>query len=90
MNGETVFAEGDSIQASVPDILLVMRFIPADSTPIADALLALRDAGGLTVADCGVLAGLVGVRTLGDLRTVLDRGEVEEKLARKLRKALTG
>lgn len=64
--------------------------IPADSTPIADALLVLRDAGVLTGADCGVLAGLVGVRTMGDLRTVFDRGEVEEKLEKKLRKALTG
>lgn len=62
--------------------------LPPPSTPIADALLALRDAGGLTVGDCRGLADLVGVRTLGDLQVVLERGEVEEKLARKLRKVL--
>ena len=62
--------------------------LPPPSTPIADALLTLRDAGGLTAGDCRALADLVGVRTLGDLQTVLDRGEVEGKLGAKLRKVL--
>lgn len=62
--------------------------IPPDPTPIADALLVLRDVGALTVAECGALATVVGVRTLGDLRTVLDRGEIEEKLEKKLRQVL--
>lgn len=65
-----------------------MSSIPPDSTPIADALLSLRDMSVLTIADCAVVGAAVGVRTLGDLRVVIDRGELDEKLAKKLRQAL--
>lgn len=57
--------------------------IPPDPTPISDALLQLR--GALTVQDCGVLGALPGVRTMGDLKTVLDRGEIVGELGEKLR-----
>jgi cell division FtsZ-interacting protein ZapD len=42
----------------------------------------------LTATDREALSALVGVRTLGDLLTVLERGEVEKELVAKLRKAL--
>lgn len=76
------------VEAIVPQMDDMPLSVPPDPTPIADALLALRDAGMLTVTDCGMLGTMTGVRTLGDLRTVLDRGEVEEKLAKRLGKVL--
>lgn len=80
--------EVSPIVEDVPEAASALVPLPPPSTPIADALLALRDAGGLTAGDCREVRDLVGVRTLGDLQTVLERGEVEEKLARKLRKVL--
>jgi cell division FtsZ-interacting protein ZapD len=41
-----------------------------------------------TATDREALSALVGVRTLGDLLTVLERGEVEKELAGKVRKVL--
>lgn len=55
-----------------------------DTTPIGEAC----DALGLSAADRTAILSLVGVRTLGDLRVVLDRGEVEKGLEKKLRKVL--
>jgi cell division FtsZ-interacting protein ZapD len=43
---------------------------------------------GLTATDREALSALVGVRTLGDLLAVLERGEVEKDLAAKVRKVL--
>lgn len=60
--------------------------LPPDPMPIADALLQLRPL--LTPVDCEALGNLSGVRTLGDLRTVLERGEVEGALGKKLRQVL--
>ena len=56
----------------------------ADSTPIADACKALK----LSQADTEAVCTLVGVRTLGDLRVVLTRGEVEPLLAKRLAKLI--
>lgn len=53
--------------------------------PIADWACAQK---GLNAEDRDALASLVGVRTLGDLLTVLERGEVEKGLAGKVRKVL--
>lgn len=61
------------------------------STPIYDALVALRDAGALTAADFTALSEPVpaGVWTLGDLVVVVARGEITDKrLATKLKKVL--
>lgn len=55
-----------------------------DTTPIAEAC----DALGLDTAERLAVISLVGVRTLGDLRVVLERGEVEKALEKKLRKVL--
>ena len=53
-------------------------------TPIDEALALLP----LSDDDRAACAALVGVRTLGDLVAVLERGEVEKALAAKLKKAL--
>lgn len=75
----------DAPLASAPPVVLP----PPPSTPVADALVALRGAGGLSAADCEGLGNLVGVRTLGDLQTVLERGEIaDKKLEKKLRQVL--
>jgi cell division FtsZ-interacting protein ZapD len=42
----------------------------------------------LTATDREALSALVGVRTLGDLLAVLERGEVEKDLAAKIRKVI--
>jgi hypothetical protein len=55
-----------------------------DTTPIEEAAQAL----GLSEEDSAAVLSLVGVRTLGDLRVVLERGEVEKALAATLKKAL--
>lgn len=55
-----------------------------DTTPIGEAC----DALGLSADDRAAVLSLVAVRTLGDLRVVLERGEVPKELAAKLRKAL--
>ncbi len=56
-----------------------------DTMPINDALTALD----LTEGELEALATLVGVRTLGDLRAVLERGDViDEALAMLLRVAI--
>lgn len=52
--------------------------------PITEAVKALS----LSEDDRAVVLSLVGVRTLGDLRVILERGEVEKALAQKLKKAL--
>ncbi len=75
----------DAPLASVPPVVL-----PPPSTPIADALVALRGAGGLSAADCEGLGNLVGVRTLGDLVVVLARGEITDKKLREKLKGLLG
>jgi hypothetical protein len=67
-----------------------------DTDAILSALFHLRDSTRLTVAECDqVVAALVartppfdGVRTLGDLKVVLERGGVEAKLAKKLKQVL--
>lgn len=51
-----------------------------DTTPIGEVVKALA-----LPADC---LSLVGVRTLGDLKTVLERGEVEKGLAVTIGKVL--
>lgn len=61
--------------------------IPA-STPILEALAVMRDAGVITDTDREALASLPGVRTMGDLRTVLDRGEITGELGERLRRVL--
>ena len=53
-------------------------------TPIDEALQALP----LSDAEREACTALAGVRTLGDLLIVLERGEIESKLAAKLKKAL--
>jgi hypothetical protein len=53
--------------------------------PIQDWLKAQR---GLNADDREALAAIVGVWTLGDLLTVLERGEVAKELASKARKVL--
>ncbi len=79
---------GPIIAGDFSDYIVPIGTIPA-STPIADALVALRDAGVLSVAECEALGQQVGVRTLGDLVVVLGRGEVaDERLATKLRQVL--
>lgn len=55
-----------------------------DTTPIADALAALD----LSPDERAAVLALPAVRTLGDLRVVLERGEVEKGLAKKLGKVL--
>lgn len=55
-----------------------------DSTPIEEAGQALK----LSAADRETIVALPGVRTLGDLRAVLERGEVEKALAAKLKKTI--
>ena len=55
-----------------------------DTTAIQDALKELS----LTADERAACAALVGVRTLGDLKAVLERGEVGKELAAKLRKVL--
>lgn len=52
--------------------------------PIDEAAKALR----LTKEDSEAVCALVGVRTLGDLLVVLERGEVEKALAGRIKKAL--
>ena len=59
--------------------------LPAPSAPIHEALAALA----LTEAERAACVALTGVRTLGDLAVVLERGEVESVLAKKLKKLLT-
>lgn len=56
------------------------------STPIRDALPVLRDAG-VDIGDAleERQPPFDGVRTMGDLRTVLERREIEGKLGEKLR-----
>lgn len=63
---------------------------PPPSTPITEALDVLVAAKALTATDRDVLTPApVGVRTLGDLVTVMGRGEIEDKkLAEKLKKVL--
>lgn len=53
--------------------------------PIGDWATKQKD---LTEDERASLASLPGVRTLGDLRVVIDRGEVDKALAAKLKKAL--
>lgn len=53
-------------------------------TPIDEAVKAME----LSDTDSAVILALPGVRTLGDLVVVLERGDVEAKLAARLRKAL--
>lgn len=53
--------------------------------PIADWACAQK---GLNADDREACAALVGVRTVGDLQAVLERGEVPKELAVKLRKVL--
>ena len=79
--------EGEIVFGDMSAYIVPVGTIPA-STPINDALAALRNAGVLSEADCRGAADLPGVRTLGDLVTVLGRGDVEGKLAAKLRKVL--
>lgn len=55
-----------------------------DTTPIGEVVECL----GLSPEDGAAVLSLVAVRTLGDLRVVLERGEVEKTLAAKLKKAL--
>lgn len=55
-----------------------------DTTPIELAITALR----LDAEDRAAVLVLPGVRTLGDLRVVLDRGDAPKELAAKLRKVL--
>lgn len=57
-----------------------------DTTPIAEACDELR----LGKEERTAVLSLIAVRTLGDLRTVLERGEVPKELAAKLKKALRG
>lgn len=52
--------------------------------PIDEAAKALK----LGKEDSEAVCALVGVRTLGDLLVVLERGEVDKALAAKLKKAL--
>jgi len=47
-----------------------------------------RDQKALTAEDCAALVALVGVRTVGDVQTVLDT--LPKELAAKVRKALEG
>lgn len=63
---------------------------PNDTTPIFEALDWLRDHARLTAAEHKALTEPVpvAVRTLGDLRVVMERGELDEKLAKKLRQVL--
>jgi hypothetical protein len=63
---------------------------PNDTTPILEALAWLRDHTRLTKAEYEALSvpPPVAVRTLGDLKVVVGRGEIEEKLARKLGQVL--
>ena len=61
----------------------------APSTPIVDALLALCKAKILTSDDADDCALLSGVRTYGDLLTVLERGDIADAgLAHRLRGAV--
>lgn len=55
-----------------------------DSTPIQDVVQVLN----LDTDEGEAVLSLSGVRTLGDLRVVIERGEVEKALAAKLKKAL--
>lgn len=55
-----------------------------DTMPIADACAALK----LSESDTAAVCALVAVRTLGDLRAVLERGEVDAALAKRLQKGL--
>lgn len=55
-----------------------------DTTPIREACDELR----LSAEDRAAVVSLIAVRTLGDLRVVLERGEVPKELAAKLRKVL--
>lgn len=61
-----------------------------DTTPILEALDQLRKQSRLTVAEHKALTEPVpvAVRTLGDLRVVVDRGELDEKVAKKLKQIL--
>ena len=64
----------------------------APSTPILDALMHLRDTTRLTLADFDALINPLpsGVRVLDDLRVVVERGEIENKvLARKIKGLLS-
>lgn len=56
-----------------------------DTTPIREACDELR----LTAEERLAVIALVAVRTLGDLKVVLERGEVPKDLAAKLRKVLS-
>jgi len=60
------------------------------STPILEALNRLCETNALTEKDRAALSTPpVGVRTLGDLRVVIERGEMADAaLAKKLKKAL--
>lgn len=53
--------------------------------PIADWAAKQKD---LTPDDRAAICALVGVRTAGDLRTVLERGDVPKDLAKKIERAL--
>lgn len=55
-----------------------------DTTPIELAITALR----LDAEDRAAVLTLPGVRTFGDLRVVLDRGDAPKELAVKLKKVL--
>lgn len=67
-----------------------------DTHDILSSLFTLRDSTRLTLAECDTIVAMLiartppfdGVRTLGDLRVVLGRGEIEAKLAKKLRSVL--
>lgn len=61
-----------------------MSNLPPPSTPIAEAVVMLH----LNVDERVAVLSLVGVRTLGDLLTVLGRSEVEKELAVRIRKAI--
>ena len=52
--------------------------------PIDEAAKALK----LGKEDSAAVCSLVGVRTLGDLLVVLERGEVDKALAGRIKKAL--
>ena len=56
-----------------------------DTTPIQEALKALP----LTPDERAAVVALPGVRTLGDLVVVLERGDVPKELAAKIRKVLS-
>lgn len=64
--------------------------LPPPSTPITEALDQLVGNKALTATERDALTPApVGVRTLGDLVTILGRGEIEDtKLAEKLKKVL--